>query len=281
MSRNVQVLFIGVILMNGMIMTGSLNMNAYAETINGDNDDNTLRGTSNDDRLKGKNGSDVFYGYSGADYFDCGKGKDTIKDFNPSEGDKKSSGCEKVHYKGKNHDDGGDKSGNNGESNSANQGINQGQSIRQSSQCVSGLDIIDSCNNDAAQTQANTENNALAQQGGSGHNDNGDKSANQGINQGQSIGQSSQCVAGGSISASCNNDAAQTQANTGNNALAQQGGSGHNDNGDKSANQGINQGQSIDQESQCVSGEDAIVSCDNVAFQSLVNSGNSALGQRQ
>ena len=69
-----------------MVMTDSLNMNAYATTINGDNDDNTFRGTLDDDGSKGKNADDVFNGYSDADYFDCGKGKDTIKDFNPSEG---------------------------------------------------------------------------------------------------------------------------------------------------------------------------------------------------
>ena len=166
MSINVPVLFTGIILMTGMVMTGSLNMNAYAKTINGNNDDNTLRGTVDDDRLKGKNGDDVFHGYSGADYFECGKGKDTIKDFNPSEGDKKSSGCEKVNYKGNNHDDD-DKSNNYEGSNSADQGISQGQSSDQSSQCVSGLDIEDSCNNISAQNQANTGNSALGQQGGS------------------------------------------------------------------------------------------------------------------
>ena len=57
-------------------------------------------------------------GNLGADYFDCGKGKDTIKDFNPSDGDKKSSGCEKADYEGKNHDDD-DKSDNNSGSTSA------------------------------------------------------------------------------------------------------------------------------------------------------------------
>ncbi len=49
--------------------------------------------------------------------------------------------------------------------------------------------------------------------------------------------------------------------------------------GSNSADQGISQGQSSDQRSQCVSGEDAIVSCDNVAFQNLVNSGKNVLGQ--
>ena len=176
MSINVNVLFIGIILLTGVVTTGSMNTNAYAKTINGNNGDNALKGTSDDDRLKGKNGDDVFYGYSGADYFDCGKGKDTIKDFSPSEGDKKSSGCEKVNYKGENHDDDGDRSDKKGKN----------------------------------------------------HDDDGDRSDN---------------------------------------------------NGGNSAGQGISQGQSSDQENMCVSGEDAIVSCDNVAFQNMVNSGKNALGQ--
>ena len=32
----------------------------------------------------------------GRDYFDCGPGKDTIRDFNPSEGDTKTTDCEIV-----------------------------------------------------------------------------------------------------------------------------------------------------------------------------------------
>jgi hypothetical protein len=78
------------------------------------------------------------------------------------------------------------------------------------------------------------------------------------------------------------NTSAQNQANTGNSAAAQDGGSGDNNgDGGNSADQGITQGQSSDQESQCVSGEDAIVSCDNVAFQNMINSGKNALGQTQ
>ena len=33
------------------------------------------------------------------------------------------------------------------------------------------------------------------------------------------------------------------------------------------------------QHAQCVSGEDAIVSCNNLSFQEQINSGNNALGQ--
>ena len=50
------------------------------------------------------------------------------------------------------------------------------------------------------------------------------------------------------------------------------------DNGNRS-NQGIGQEQDNEQNAQCVSGEDAIVSCDNVSFQNQVNSGNNALAQ--
>ena len=53
---------------------------------------------------------------------------------------------------------------------------------------------------------------------------------------------------------------------------------GNNGNGN-SASQGIGQSQSSKQNSQCVSGEDATVSCNNVSFQNQVNSGNNALAQ--
>ena len=45
------------------------------------------------------------------------------------------------------------------------------------------------------------------------------------------------------------------------------------------ADQDIDQGQSSRQNAQCVSGEDAIVSCNNLSFQEQVNSGDNALGQ--
>ena len=92
-----------------------------------------------------------------------GKGKDAIKDFNPSEGDKKSSGRERVNYKGKSHHDD-DKAGNNDGSNSADQGgISRGQSSDQSSQCVSGEDAIVSCDIVAFQNLVNSGKNALGQ----------------------------------------------------------------------------------------------------------------------
>ena len=84
--------------------------------------------------------------------------------------------------------------------------------------------------------------------------------------------------AGGSLGNSCNNVSLQNQENSGNNAAAQRGGDDDDDDGNNS-NQGIGQSQSSRQNSQCVSGEDAIVSCDNVSFQNQVNSGNNALAQ--
>ena len=44
--------------------------------------------------------------------------------------------------------------------------------------------------------------------------------------------------------------------------------------------QGIGQSQTSNQNAQCVSGKDAIVSCNNENFQNQVNSGNNALAQQ-
>ena len=110
--------------------------------------------------------------------------------------------------------------------------------------------------------------------------DNGNgNSASQGIGQSQSSKQNSQCVSGGDTNDSCNNVSVQNQDNDGNNALGQQGGNGKKGNGGNDADQGIGQSQSSKQNSQCVSGEDATVSCNNVSFQNQVNSGNNALAQ--
>ena len=158
--------------------------------------------------------------------------------------------------------------------NSANQGIGQSQSSTQLGVCVSGTGTLISCNNLNSQNQANSGNNALAQQGGSGK---GGNTANQAIGQSQSSNQNSGVVSGGNTAGSGNNVNDQNQKNTGNNAAAQSGGSGS---GGNKANQGIGQSQSSNQNSQCVSGKDAIVSCDNENFQNQVNSGNNALGQQ-
>ncbi|KAA2283403.1 hypothetical protein [Candidatus Nitrosocosmicus sp. SS] len=162
-----------------------------------------------------------------------------------------------------------------GSGNSAAQGIGQSQSSSQRSQCVSGGDVSDSCNNLNIQNQINTGSNALAQDGGNGKGSG--NSAAQGIGQSQSSSQRSQCVAGGSLDNSCNNLSFQNQVNTGSNAAAQSG--GNSKGSGNSAAQGIGQSQSSSQNAQCVSGEDAIVSCNNVEFQNQVNSGSNALAQ--
>ena len=112
-------------------------------------------------------------------------------------------------------------------------------------------------------------------------NDNGGNgnSASQGIGQSQSSKQNSQCVSGDDTNDSCNNVSVQNQDNDGNNAAAQDGGHGKKGKGGNDADQGIGQDQDSEQNSQCVSGEDATVSCNNVSFQNQVNSGNNALAQ--
>jgi hypothetical protein len=100
--------------------------------------------------------------------------------------------------------------------------------------------------------------------------------SDQGDSEKQSSDQGSQCVAGDSIILSCNNFSSKDQLNTGNNALGQQNGN----KGTNNADQNKDQAQSNSQNSQCVSGDEAIVSCNNVEFQNLINSGNNALGQK-
>jgi hypothetical protein len=185
----------------------------------------------------------------------------------------KAKKCDNKKYKEK-HKDYCKKHKNKNHGNKAKQSISQGQSSRQSSQCVAGGDMNGSCNNLGVQNHANTGNNAAGQDDGNGDGRNNGK---HGINQGQSSSQSSQCVAGGSLDSSCNNIYLQNQANTGNNAAGQDDGNGDGRNNGK---HGINQGQSSDQDAQCVSGKDAIVSCNNIDFQNQINSGNNALGQR-
>ena len=110
--------------------------------------------------------------------------------------------------------------------------------------------------------------------------DNGDgNSASQAIGQSQSSEQNSQVVSGEDSVASGNNINFQNQENSGNNALAQDGG----DDGDgdgNSARQGIGQSQSSEQNSQVVSGDDTIGSGNNFSFQNQENSGNNAAAQQ-
>ncbi len=119
-------------------------------------------------------------------------------------------------------DDDDDSDDNNGNGNSASQGIGQSQSSKQNSQCVSGDDTNDSCNNVSVQNQDNDGNNAAAQDGGNGKKGKGGNDADQGIGQDQDSEQNSQCVSGEDATVSCNNVSFQNQVNSGNNALAQQ-----------------------------------------------------------
>jgi len=159
--------------------------------------------------------------------------------------------------------------------NDSDQDIDQGQSSRQNAQCVSGEDVIASCNNLSVQDQDNDGNNAAGQQNGKGKGNDSD----QDIGQDQESKQNSQCVAGGSIAASCNNLSVQDQDNDGNNAAGQQNGGDNKKGKGSDGDQGIDQDQDNKQNAQCVSGEDAIVSCNQLSFQEQVNSGNNALGQ--
>jgi succinate dehydrogenase/fumarate reductase-like Fe-S protein len=99
--------------------------------------------------------------------------------------------------------------------------------------------------------------------------------AKQSIDQSQSSNQNAGCVSGGTTFISCNNLSFQHQKNSGNNALAQQGGQGGN-----SAEQSISQSQSSSQNSQVVSGADTIGSGNNINVQSQENTGSNAAAQQ-
>jgi len=168
--------------------------------------------------------------------------------------------------------------------NTANQGIGQSQSSTQLGVCVSGDGTLFSCNNLSDQNQANSGNNAAAQQGGSNDDDeedddDGSNTANQGIGQAQSSNQNALCVSGAGTFVSCNNLNAQNQANSGSNALAQQGGSGSGSGGNL-ANQAIGQAQSSNQNSGVVSGGNTAGSGNNVNTQTQNNTGSNAVGQQ-
>ena len=158
--------------------------------------------------------------------------------------------------------------------NTANQGIGQSQSSNQKSGVASGGNTVLSGNNLNAQNQNNTGNNAAAQSGGSGKG--GGNIANQAIGQAQSSKQNALCLSGTGTFISCNNVNAQKQQNSGNNALAQQGGSGK---GGNKATQGIGQSQSSNQGSGVVSGGNTAGSGNNVNDQSQKNTGNNAAAQ--
>jgi hypothetical protein len=183
--------------------------------------------------------------------------------------------------------------------NDRDQDIDQGQSSRQNAQCVSAEDVVASCNQVSVQDQDNEGNNAAGQQNGGdnkkgkgndgdnkkGKGNDGDNKKGKGndgdqdIEQEQENKQNSQCVAGDSVAASCNNLSFQDQDNEGNNAAGQQNDGDNKKGKGNDGDQDIEQEQENKQNAQCVSGEDAIVSCNQVSFQDQVNEGNNALGQ--
>src|SRR5687768_10950992 len=95
-------------------------------------------------------------------------------------------------------------------------------------------------------------------------------SANQGIGQSQSSNQNALCVSGTGTIVSCNNLNAQNQTNTRISALALTGSSGKHGN---TANQGIGQSQSSNQNAACLSGAGTIASCNNLNAQKQTNTG--------
>ncbi|GKS60867.1 hypothetical protein YTPLAS21_03250 [Candidatus Nitrosocosmicus sp.] len=164
--------------------------------------------------------------------------------------------------------------------NDLNQGIGQSQGSTQLGFCVSGENTFISCNNLSVQLQDNEGSNAAAQSsGGDDDDDDGGNSANQGIGQAQDSEQTAACVSGDGTFLSCNNLSIQSQDNTGNNAIAQASGGGDNDDGGNSLNQGIGQSQSSSQSSGVVSGDDSILSGNNVNIQSQNNEGSNAAAQ--
>ena len=103
--------------------------------------------------------------------------------------------------------------------------------------------------------------------------------SDQDIDQDQESKQNAQCVSGEDVAASCNQLSVQDQDNDGNNAAGQQNGGDDKKGKGNDGDQDIDQDQESKQNAQCVSGEDAIVSCNNLTFQEQINSGNNALGQ--
>ncbi|HKR73859.1 MAG TPA: hypothetical protein VJR94_07075 [Candidatus Nitrosocosmicus sp.] len=155
------------------------------------------------------------------------------------------------------------------------QEIEQSQYSTQLGICVSGGGTLFSCNNLNLQAQNNEGSNAAAQ---SSDDDGGDNEAEQSIEQEQDSDQSALCVSGSGTFVSCNNVNIQLQNNaeTGSNALAQSSGEYG---GDNDAEQSIEQEQDSEQSSQVASGDDSILSGNNVNVQAQNNEGSNAAAQ--
>ena len=76
------------------------------DIIKAGNGDDLIQGGTGNDKIFGGNGNDILFGGlgddiltggKGADVFYCGVGRDTITDFNSTEGDMRSSDCEMVN----------------------------------------------------------------------------------------------------------------------------------------------------------------------------------------
>ena len=214
--------------------------------------------------------------------FDNNNGNSNSDSSNSDSSNSDSSNSDSSNSDSSNSDSSNDdssSSSSNDDSNEASQGIRQSQISTQLGVCVSGEGTFFSCNNLSDQSQTNTGNNAAAQSGGSDDDDDDDNTANQGIDQAQSSDQNALCVSGSGTFDSCNNFNAQNQQNSGNNALAQQDGSGSGS-GSNSANQGIGQSQSSNQGSDVVSGGNTAGSGNNANIQSQTNTGNNAAVQK-
>ena len=70
-----------------------------SDMIYGNDGGDFIQGGPGIDSLYGGAGDDVLSGGEGADYFDCGPGRDSIDDFNSSEGDYALNNCEIIENK--------------------------------------------------------------------------------------------------------------------------------------------------------------------------------------
>jgi hypothetical protein len=152
--------------------------------------------------------------------------------------------------------------------------------------CVTNLqsaeNIVFDNSNGNINSDSNNDDSSSSNDDSSSSSSNDDSSeASQGIRQSQSSTQLGVCVSGDGTFFSCNNLSDQNQANSGNNAAAQSGGSDdEDDDNGNTANQGIGQSQSSDQNALCVSGSGTFDSCNNLNAQNQQNSGNNALVQQ-
>lgn len=100
----------GTEVIDGTSVADTIHGNGGRDVIHGFQDDDVIYGEGGNDLLFGNSGGDTLYGGSGndvlsgdiggplrgSDKFYCGTGKDTVLDFEPSEGDYQS-GCEIFH----------------------------------------------------------------------------------------------------------------------------------------------------------------------------------------